>query len=159
MSPVVESSHPPAVVLRLVNPIMRALLRSPLGGPLRKQFMVLRFNGRRTRRSYEVPVSAHRSGEQLYVLTAAPWRLNFRGGTTVEVTLDGTTTVMHGELEEDPRATAETYAGRIAELGVKRAQRDIGLKIHVPRTPTVEELAEPVRQEHLSVIHLTAERS
>src|SRR5437773_250566 len=83
----------------------------------------------------EVPASVHRSGEQLYVLTAAPWRLNFRGGTTVEVTLDGTTTVMHGELEEDPRATAETYVGRIAELGVKRAQRDIGLKIHVPRTP------------------------
>ena len=39
----VEPAHPPAALLRVSNPVMRLLLRSPAGGPMRKQFMVLRF--------------------------------------------------------------------------------------------------------------------
>jgi len=42
------------------NPVMRVLLRSPAGGPMRRQFMVLRFFGRKTGRRYDIPVVAHR---------------------------------------------------------------------------------------------------
>ena len=62
------------------NPVMRGLLRSPAGGPMRRQFMVLRFFGRKTGRRYDVPVVAHRLGDELYSLTDARWRNNFRGG-------------------------------------------------------------------------------
>jgi hypothetical protein len=155
-TPAVESSHPPAAVLRVVNPVMRMLLHTPLGGRLRKEFMVLRFTGRTSGRGYQVPVTAHRSGGELYALTAAPWRLNFRGGRDVDVVLDGKTTAMRGDLTDDPKTAAETYARRITELGPKRAQRDLGLKINVPRAPTVEELTQAAEHEHLSVIHLTS---
>jgi hypothetical protein len=47
----VEPAHPPAAMMRVGNPVMRGLLRSPAGGPLRKQFMVLRFFGRKTGRA------------------------------------------------------------------------------------------------------------
>jgi hypothetical protein len=86
----VESAHPPKALVRVTNPVLRLLLRSPLGGPIRKQFMVLRFFGRKIGRRYDVPVVAHRLGDELYSLTDARWRNNFRGGGDVEAPLTGT---------------------------------------------------------------------
>lgn len=152
---VVEPAHPPAAMLRVSNPVMRALLRSPAGGPLRRQFMVLRLFGRKTGRRYDIPVVAHRLDGGLYALTDAPWRHNFRGGADVEVTQDGHVTRMRGELLDDPEAVAPLYASAIGRFGVKRAQRMLGLKIHTPQAPATEALAEAVRRYHLSAIRLT----
>jgi len=142
-------------MLRVSNPIMRGLLRSPAGGPLRKQFMVLRFFGRKTGHRYDIPVVAHRLDGGLYALTDAPWRYNFRDGADVEVTLDGHVTRMRGQLVDDPAAVAPLYARVIDQLGVKRAPRVLGLKIHTPGTPETEALAEAARRYHLSAIRLT----
>ncbi len=92
----VEPAHPPAAMMRVSNPVVRGLLRSPAGGPMRRQFMVLRFFGRKTGRRYDVPVVAHRLDGELYALTDARWRNNCRGGADVEVTLDGHVTRMRG---------------------------------------------------------------
>jgi hypothetical protein len=151
----VESAHPPAAMMRVGNPVMRGLLRSPAGGPMRRQFMVLRFFGRKTGRRYDIPVVAHRLDGELYALTDAPWRNNFRGGTDAEVTLDGHVTRMRGQLLDDPEAVAPLYARAIDHFGVKRAQRMLGLKIHTPGTPATEALAEAARRYHLSAIRLT----
>lgn len=151
----VEPAHPPAAMMRVSNPVVRGLLRSPASGRMRRQFMVLRFFGRRTGRRYDIPVVAHRLEGELYALTDAPWRKNFRGGTDVEVTLDGHVTRMRGELLDDPETVAPLYAGAIDYFGVKRAQRMLGLKVHTPETPTTEALAEAVRRYHLSAIRLT----
>ena len=59
-------------MMRVSNPVMRGLLRSPVGGPMRRQFMVLRFFGRKTGRRYDIPVVAHRLDGELYALTDAP---------------------------------------------------------------------------------------
>jgi hypothetical protein len=150
----VEPSHPPAVLLRVSNPVMRLLLRSPVGGPMRKQFMVLRFTGRKTGRRYDIPVTAHRLEGELYALTDARWRNNFRGGADVEVTLDGHVTRMRGQLLDDPETVAPIYADIIGRLGVKRAQRMIGIKIHAPATPSTEALAEAARRYHMSAVRL-----
>jgi hypothetical protein len=97
---------------------------------MRRQFMVLRFFGRKTGRRYDIPVVAHRLDGELYALTDTPWRHNFRDGTDVEVTLDGHVTRMHGQLLDDPEAVAPLYARAIDHFGAKRAQRMLGLKIH-----------------------------
>ena len=151
----VESAHPPKALVRVTNPVLRLLLRSPFGGPLRKQFMVLRFTGRKTGRRYDVPVAAHRLGGDLYSLTDGRWRYNFRGGADVEVTLDGHVTRMRGELIEDPESVAPLYARSIDQLGVKRARRMLGLKIHTPGTPPIEALAEAARRYHMCAIRLS----
>ena len=151
----VEPAHPPAAMMRVGNPVMRGLLRSPAGGPMRKQFMVLRFFGRKTGRRYDIPVVAHRLDGELYALTDAPWRNNFHGGADVEVTLDGHVTRMRGLLLDDPEAVAPLYARAIDRVGVKRAQRMLGLKIHTAGTPATEALAEAARRYHLSAIRLT----
>ncbi len=110
---------------------------------------------RKTGRRYDIPVVAHRLDGELYALTDAAWRNNFRGGADVEVTLDGHVTRMRGQLLEDPQAVAPLYARAIDHFGAKRAQRMLGLKIHTPGTPAAEELAEAARRYHLTAIRLT----
>src|ERR1700682_6108660 len=77
-SPAITVSHPPAAILRVVNPILRFLLRTPVMGGARKELMVVSFNGRKTGRQYTIPLSAHRIDNDLYALTGAPWKQNFR---------------------------------------------------------------------------------
>ncbi|ARR80057.1 hypothetical protein MOTT12_04393 [Mycobacterium intracellulare subsp. yongonense] len=76
----VDAGHPPSALLRLINPVLGLLLRSPFADAARKQFMVLRFTGRKTGRPYSIPLSAHLIDDQLYALTGAPWKQNFRDG-------------------------------------------------------------------------------
>jgi hypothetical protein len=117
---------------------------------------VLRFFGRKTGRRYDIPVVAHRLDGGLYALTDARWRNNFRDGANVEVTLDGHVTRMRGQLVDDPEAAGSLYARAIDHLGVKRAQRMLGLRIHTPEAPPAEALAEAARRYHLSAIQFTA---
>jgi hypothetical protein len=154
-TPVVEQAYPSRAFTALVNPIARMLLSSPLGGPLRRRYMLVHFTGRKSGRRYVVPVTVHRSAGELYILTSARWKHNFRGGADLEVTLNGRTTPMRGELIEDPETVAGVYARRIDEYGLTMAKIEIGIKIHVPRTPTVEELADATRRIGFSVIRLT----
>lgn len=50
----IEVGHPAQAVLRLVNPMLSFLLRTPLAGPARKQLMALSFTGRKTGRPYSI---------------------------------------------------------------------------------------------------------
>ena len=60
-SPAITVSHPPAAILRIVNPILRFLLRTQVMGAARNQLVVVvSFNGRKTGRQYTIPLSAHR---------------------------------------------------------------------------------------------------
>ena len=152
----VDQKYPPRIVIQISNLIARLLLSSPLGGPLRRRYMMLRFTGRKSGRRYVVPVTVHRFADgELYVLTSARWKYNFRDGADLEVTLDGRTTPMRGELEEDPATVAPVYARRIEEYGLLMTKIDIGIQIRVPRAPTVEELTEAAERVGLSVLRLT----
>jgi hypothetical protein len=155
-SPAIAVSHPPAAILRVVNPILRFLLRTPVAGAARKQLMVLSFTGRKTGRRYAVPVTAHRIDNDLTALTGAPWMRNFRDGATTEVLHDGKTTTMHGELIQDRSVVAELYLRCCESYGVKGAQRMTGLKFRDQRMPTLEEFTEAVEQNQLAAVRLTA---
>jgi hypothetical protein len=61
---------------------------------------------------------------------------------------------MRGQLLDDPEAVAPLYGRAIDRVGVKRAQRMLGLKIHTPQTPPAGALAEAARRYHLSAIRL-----
>jgi hypothetical protein len=151
----IDVGHPPSALLRLVNPVLGFLLRTPLAGPARKQLMVLSFTGRKTGRPYSLPVSAHLIDHELYALTGAPWKQNFRDGAPAQVVYDGKTTAMRGELIRD-RATVSDLYHRCAEAyGVRRAQRMIGLKFRDQRIPTREEFEEAVDRMHLAAVRLT----
>jgi hypothetical protein len=146
--------HPPDVIFRAVNPIARNLLRTPLAGPLRDQLMVVSFTGRKTGRRYSIPLSAHRIDNDLYAITSAPWKHNFRGGADAEVLHNGKTTPMRGELIQDPSVVADLCRRCAESYGVKRAQTMMGLKFRDARIPTVEEFAEAAQRDHLAAVRL-----
>jgi len=141
--------------MRAVNPLMRYLLRTPLAGGLRKQFMVLTFKGRKTGREFVIPVSAHHIDGDLYALIEGTWKFNFRGGAVASVLVDGRTTMMRGELVEDPVLTAALFHRCAAAYGVKRAQRMMGLRFRDNRVPSLAEFAEAIEAHKLAAIKFT----
>jgi hypothetical protein len=154
-SPAITISHPPQPILNAVNPILRFVLGTPLAGGARKQMMVLSFKGRKTGRQFSIPLSAHRIDGNLYAITSAPWKHNFRDGATAEVLLEGKKTTMRGELITDT-ATVADLSYRCAEgYGAKTAQRMMGLKFRDNRVPTLEEFTEAVNREHIAAVRLT----
>lgn len=146
-SQAVTISHPPAAVLRVINPLIGRLLRTPLPGSLRKQMMVVNVTGRKSGKRYSIPLSAHRIDGDLYALTSAPWKHNFRDGATADVLHDGRVTTMRGELITDVGAVADLSTRSAQSYGAKRAQTMMGLKFRDDRIPTAEEFTELVRRE------------
>ncbi len=90
----------------LANPVVRLVLRSPFHGLLSSAVMLLTYHGRRSGRSYTMPVQYARDGHAIYVLPGWParktWWRNLRGGAPVELRVRGR--VVAG--------TAEVLAGR-----------------------------------------------
>ncbi|MGA5543544.1 hypothetical protein ACPCIR_16950 [Mycobacterium sp. NPDC051198] len=89
-----ESSAPPAylrLLVKAVTPLAKALLRSPAHGCLSDTMMILTVTGRRTGRSYEIPVSYVADGAVLTCITGIDnaWWKNLRGGADVAVLLQG----------------------------------------------------------------------
>jgi hypothetical protein len=154
-SPAVVVSHPPEALLRFMNPALKILLGTPLAGPARKQMMVVSFKGRKTGRAYSIPLSAHVIDNQLYALTAARWKNNFRDGADAEVLLDGKKTPMRGELITDPAVVADLCHRWAQSYGVKRAQRMMGLSFRDQRIPTVDEFTEAAQREKMAAVELT----
>ncbi|MGZ4620155.1 MAG: hypothetical protein ACXV3F_15960, partial [Frankiaceae bacterium] len=118
------------------------------------QFMLLHLTGRKTGRHYNIVVGRHEIDGVLCVLTSSPWRVNARGGADAQITDKGVTRPARAVLVEEPDHVAAAYGAEIERLGWKGAQRRLGVKLTVHRTPTHEELADAVRRDRLSVVRL-----
>ena len=152
----VEISHPPDVLLRIVNPAMKLLLHTPFAGPARNQLMVVNFTGRKSGRHYSIPLSAHLIDGDLYAMTGESWKYNFRDGATATVLHDGKTTTMRGEVIADKSLVADLYSRCAESYGVKRAERAMGVGFRNHQMPTRDEFAEAVDRLHLTAIRFTA---
>jgi hypothetical protein len=148
-------SHPPEAFLRVVNPIMKLLLRTPLAGAARNQLMVVSFTGRKSGHHYAIPVSAHVIDGILYAMTPATWKNNFRDGASAQVLHDGKTTTMRGELITDKAHVADLYSRCAESYGAKRAERAMGLGFRDHQMPNHDQFAEAVDELHLRAIRFT----
>lgn len=155
-SAAVQAAHPPRTLIRLANPVMRWLLASPRrAGRAADELLVLHVTGRRSGRTYDVPVGYRLLPDgRLVVVTDAVWRLNLRDRPAVEVTLRGTRRRARAELVEDPDTVADVYAGLIDQQHPGASARRVGLRLAEDRVPAHEDLADAVRREHLCVIQL-----
>jgi len=154
-NPMVTLSHPPEPLMKLMNPLLRYGLRTPLGGNALKPFMVLNFTGRKSGRQFSIPVSAHVIDGQLYALANAVWKVNFRSGGTAEVLYNGKRTAMRGELIEDAAVVADLCHRCATGYGAAKAQRMMGLKFRDPRVPTVAEFRAAADENKLVAIRFT----
>ena len=151
----IDAGHPPSALLKILNPVLGFLLRTPLAGPARRQLMVLSFTGRKSGREFTIPVSAHVIDNDLYALTGAVWKQNFSGGADAQVVFDGKKTAMRGELIRDRAIVSDLYLRCAQSYGARRAQVMIGLKFRDHAIPTLEEFAEAVDRMKLCAIRFT----
>jgi deazaflavin-dependent oxidoreductase (nitroreductase family) len=94
-------------ILRLLNPVMRRLLRSPLHWPLSRWFAILTWTGRRSGQPYSTPISYVREDEIVWVTTGDRWWRNLLDGAPVGVHLAGRWREGTGAPVTDP---TESYA-------------------------------------------------
>jgi hypothetical protein len=151
----ITTSHPPAAVLRVVNPLMKMVLHTPLAGPARSQLMVVDFTGRKSGRPYSLVLSAHVIDGVLYAMTGATWKANFRDGAAAQVLHDGKTVAMRGELITDKPHVVDLYARCAESYGPKRAARAMGLAFRDNQMPTRDQFAQAVDELGLRAIRFT----
>jgi deazaflavin-dependent oxidoreductase (nitroreductase family) len=102
---------------KLYNPIVVAILRSPLHGLMSNSVMLLTYRGRRSGRAFTTPISYVRDGEDLLAVASRDhaWWRNLRGGAPVWVRLRG----------RELRATGRLLEGRAGEEGLLRVLRAV----------------------------------
>ena len=104
-----QPRRPPILLFKVLNPVMRVLLRSPLQGVVSDRLMLMKVTGRKTGRRYSIPVGYARVGDSLYSGTEGRWARNLRGGAQVEVLLKGERRRASAELITDVEGMAEAY--------------------------------------------------
>jgi hypothetical protein len=146
--PVVRSFEPGAGFRRMTrigNAFVRPLLLSHVGARIHG-LALLRFEGRRSGKYYEVPVEYHELDGEPLIFTASGWKRNLRGGADVELVHDGRRLPMRAELIEDADEVARIYERLLRQLGVAHVKATkIGLDVKVDRVPTCDEIARAVR--------------
>ena len=146
MTAAVRDAWPPMAVIRVMNPILRTVLRTPLGRLVRP-FVLLDFAGRRSGRHYRVPAGWHEADGVAFVLSPAPWRANFTDGAPITVHRHGHAKTMTGTLVTDPAVVAQAIRGLLDAGAPPRA---VGLD--VPRGHAVT--ADDVVAVHRAMIEL-----
>jgi deazaflavin-dependent oxidoreductase (nitroreductase family) len=95
---------------RLVNPVVRLLLRSPLHPVLRRSLVILSYQGRKTGRWRSLPCLYARDGQDLYVVPGQAgrkvWWRNLRQPTRVRLRLQGRDREGIAAASSDPEAVA-----------------------------------------------------
>jgi len=76
-------------VVRKLNPLIIAILRSPLHSMMSKSVLVITFTGRKSGKQYTTPIMYAQDGETVYVFTHGGWWKNLQGGAPVSLRLRG----------------------------------------------------------------------
>lgn len=133
------------------NAAVIAALSAPAPGPMAQRLLLLHFTGRRTGRTFTIPVGAHTLDEDLVLATSGNWRHNFAGGGDAEITWQGARQTARLDLVTDPVRIANGYLRLIRVYG-PAAQRRLDLTIHPDRPPTTADLRDAVERYGLSLI-------
>ena len=83
--PVQAPAPPSDRMLKMINPFVRLLLRSPFHGMVSETLLLLTFTGRKTGTRYTIPVAYGRQGDMVTVFTSHTWWKNVKGGAPVQV--------------------------------------------------------------------------
>ena len=93
-------------VLRVLAPIVKLLLRSPLHWPLSRWFALFRWTSRKTGKQRTLPLSYIREGDVAYLTTGDRWSSSLAGGAEVSIRLRGRWLRGHATLAEPDEAAA-----------------------------------------------------
>ena len=74
---------------KFLNQLMALLLRSPLQGPMGRQFVLLTFTGRKSGKTYTTPLGYTRQGNTVVLFTDHAWYKNLQENPSVTLRLQG----------------------------------------------------------------------
>jgi hypothetical protein len=110
-----DQRRPPVGLFRTLNPVVRALLRSPLRRLLSNRLMLLGYRGRRTGRRYTIPVGYFSWDDGVLAFSSARWWVNLRDGRPAQLTIRGrehsATASVYDQPEELPRGWRSSSHG------------------------------------------------
>lgn len=121
----VRDARPPEGLVRVTNPLVRAVVRSPLGRRI-GALAIIDHHGRRSGAARHVVAAWHELDGRGFVVTPAGGRANFAGGAPARVRHQGRTHAMTGTLVDDPTEVAATLQ-RMFDAGA--SPRAVGLAV------------------------------
>ncbi len=112
---IAERPSPPRFVATVINPLIAALLRSPLHSVLSASSIVLSFKGRKSGKVYTLPVGYYDlQGDSLVVIPLHRWWKNLQGNVPVTVWLKGRKYSGVANASQGDEATISALQGIIA---------------------------------------------
>ncbi len=143
--PAVQRRKPPKLLMTLlVNPIMRAILRSPGHARLSGALALLTFTGRKSGRRYTIPVGYQREGDTVVIFTDSPWARNFDQPAEVTLRLAGRDVVGRAVTVRDPAAVLAKVEEYLRRNGPGSAAR-LGIRLASGREPARADLQAAIR--------------
>ena len=143
-------------VVGAMNPLMKRLIDSPLGGPMNRQLLLLRYRGRRSGRTFSTPVGYVRGGDRVVMVTNPTYRWwpNFVGGAEAELRLPegwrrGRVEVV---MPDDPRYD-ETVAFQVSKRGPGML-RSFGVEVDERGRVAPDARATATQKAHLVLVTL-----
>lgn len=129
----------------VANRVIPAILGMPvLHRLLSRELMLITFTGRKSGRSFTVPVSYAPAGEGVLFFSNQRWWTNLRGGAPVILRLRGRTVSGYAEPVEDRVVVASEVRAYLQRRGVRRAGR-IGVQLSGRNEPDDLAIEESVR--------------
>jgi deazaflavin-dependent oxidoreductase (nitroreductase family) len=142
--------RPPKALFRYVlNPLFGRILRSPLHGRLSERLALLTFIGRKSGKTYTIPVGYAQTDDTLLIGTASAWQRNLVGGAPVRVRLRGQERTGVADVVADEAGMIEHYRTMLnLAPGFGRA---VGLRLDPNGDPNREDVARNRAQGHVVV--------
>jgi hypothetical protein len=116
---------------RLINPVVRLLLRSQLHQLLSGSLAILSYQGRKTGRWHSLPCMYARDGQDLYIIPGHPdrkvWWRNLRQPTPVRLRLQGHDLEGTATASSDPEAIAPGLRRFLARY--PKTARPLGVRL------------------------------
>lgn len=122
--------------MKIQNPFMKWLLRSPFHFFVSKMYMLITFTGRKSGTIYTTPVQYARHGDKVYVITSEgyTWWKNLRGGAAVDLLIQRKAYHAQAETSTDPQAIRELLEKIYPKLSDDRKADFIAGKVAISIT-------------------------
>lgn len=138
----------------VVNPLMRALLRTPFGARrVGRQLLLLVYTGRRSGRRYTIPVGYARAGDVVYLFTHSPWWRNLAGGADVDVLVQGRWQRGRAEATRELNSIEPAFRAMLRQRG-SGGGRPFGITPPADRDLTSKELREALSNQGLALVRV-----
>lgn len=97
----------PKWMFKVLNPMMKLILKSPLHGGLSKRVMIISFTGQKSGKKYSTPVAYVQQADRVIVVTYSHWRNNFKKPAPVQMRIQGKNINGIAVLVSEPEKTRE----------------------------------------------------